>query len=118
MASSSFILDSCSPSFIPSKTLVIIDLYIHDLLWQVNLADAAARKTALKEEWSREIEIAKAMQVAIVFTHTSLASTPAYSQFLLNMAEGAKTHGPIGAGRFSELPIRVAGMSAPVNMSY
>jgi len=79
----------------------------------VDLADAAARKTAAKEWRSREFEIAKAMHVAMVFTYTSLATTPAYSLFLSEMAEGVKTHGPIGAGRFNELPIRVAGKFPP-----
>jgi len=82
----------------------------------VDLADAAARKTAVKEYRSREFEIAKAMQVAMVFTYASLATTPAYFHFLSEMAEGAKAHGPISAGRFNELPVRVAGniFSRPV----
>ena len=80
------------------------------LLMQVGLADASARRTAAKEWRSRESELAKAMQVAMIFTHTSLAATPAYFLFLSGMAGGAKSHGPIGAGKFRELPIRVAGM--------
>lgn len=76
----------------------------------MDLADAAARKIAVKEWRSREFDLAKAMRVAMVFTYTSLATTPAYSLFLSRMAEGAKAHGPIGAGKFTELPIRVAGM--------
>jgi hypothetical protein len=87
---------------------------VYDQLSQVDLSDAAARKTAAKEWRSREFELAKAMQVAMVFTHTSLATTPAYSLFLSGMAEGARTHGPVGGGKFNELPIRVAGMCSMV----
>lgn len=77
----------------------------------MDLADAAGRKTAAKMWRSKEFEIAKAMQVAMVFTSTSLATTSAYALFLSQMADGAQTHGPICAGRFNELPIRVAGTS-------
>ena len=64
----------------------------------------------MKEWRSREFELAKAMQVAMVFTHISSATTPAYALFLSGMAEGANTHGPVGAGKFSDLSIRVAVM--------
>lgn len=75
----------------------------------MDLPEAAARKLAAKERCAKELEVAKLMHVAMIFTHTSLAVSPAYSLFLSGMAEGAKIHGSIGGGKFSELPVRVTG---------
>jgi hypothetical protein len=49
------------------------------------------------------------MKVAMVFAHTTLAVTPAYALFLTRIAEGAKQHGAVGAGKFIELPVQVTG---------
>lgn len=75
----------------------------------MDLPEAAARKVAAKERRLKEVEVAKLMQVAMIFTHASLAASPAYSLFLSGMAEGARIHGSIGGGKFSELPVRVTG---------
>lgn len=64
---------------------------------------------AARERHSKELEVAGLMKVAMVFAHTTLAVTPAYALFLTRIAEGAKQHGAVGAGKFIELPIQVTG---------
>ncbi|XP_024399265.1 uncharacterized protein [Physcomitrium patens] len=120
------VLDRCIDIRLSGFTIKISDCYGVDALgnlwidrndgaesWiqflrQVDLVDAADRKIVAKNWRTRESEVAKAMQVAVIFTHSTLAVTPAYSLFLSGMVEGTKIHGPIGAGKFKELPIRVA----------
>jgi hypothetical protein len=64
---------------------------------------------AARERHSKELEVAGLMKVAMVFAHTTLAVTPAYALFLTRIAEGAKQHGAVGAGKFIELPVQVTG---------
>jgi hypothetical protein len=78
-------------------------------LHKADLQTATAHKVAARERHSKELEVAGLMKVAMVFAHTTLAVTPAYALFLTRIAEGAKQHGAVGAGKFIELPVQVTG---------
>lgn len=63
------------------------------------------RETTLRR--ALELKVARLMEVEMIFTHDALAIQPDYYFFLNKIAEEAALRGAVGAGKFSQLPIRV-----------
>lgn len=118
-------LDNCKEVNLSGHTLLIGDCYGVDALgnlwlrykddiqsWSNFFQMADLRKAIVNQREASlrrvlEMKAARLMEVEMIFTHDALAIQPDYSNFLNNVAEEAMNHGAVGAGKFSQLAIRV-----------
>eukprot|EP00249_Psilotum_nudum_P011928 c23471_g1_i1 orf=110-1600(+) len=76
-------------------------------LQKVDLKNAARNRQEAATRRLLEFKAAKLMEVEMIFTDDALAVKPGYSTFLNGIVEEAMRQGAVGAGKFSELPVRV-----------